>query len=173
MNREVFYPNNNFYQYSGHVKDFIMKAIYGGRCKSKQNKRWRITDKLDDFNACSLYPSAEDVPKVLSQGMLNSEYILNHSFTEDQTEPTEERFISYYIAEIEITKVGFNIDFPLIVERTKQKNKNKNINECVKMVVDQIELEDKIKYQQIEFNILRGYYWTGKRDHRIRETIRK
>ena len=52
--------------------------------------------------------------------MLNGNYLLNHSFTEDQTKPTEERLISYYVVEIEITKVGINRDFPLIVERMKE-----------------------------------------------------
>ena len=53
LNREVFYPNGNLYQYSGYVRDFVMKAIYGGRCMTKQKKRWKITDKLDDFDACN------------------------------------------------------------------------------------------------------------------------
>ena len=178
LNREVFLPNNNLYMLSGHVRDFVMKAIYGGRCMTKQNKRWRITDKLDDFDACSLYPSAmarlftiEGTPKVLTNDMFNKDYLINHSFTEDQTIPTKDRFISYYIVEIEITKVGINRDFPLIVERTK--TNNMNVNKSVKMVVDMIELEYKIKYQQIEFNILKGYYWDGNRDHRIRDTIKK
>ena len=78
----------------------------------------------------------EGIPQVLSQDKLNAKYLLNHSFTEDQTEPTEERFISYYVVEIEITKVGINRDFPLIVERTKLKNMN--VDKCCHMVVDQI-----------------------------------
>ena len=178
LNREVFIPNENLYLLSGHVRDFCMKGVYGGRCMSKQNKRWRIEDKLDDFDACSLYPSAmarlftvEGIPQVLSENMLNKEYLLSHSFTEDQIYPENERFISYYEVEIEITKVGIQRDFPLIVERTKINNMNVN-KEC-KMVVDMISLEDLIKYQKIEFNIIRGYYWTGNRDHRIRDTIRK
>ena len=115
--------------------------------------------------------TVEGVPQVLSQEMLNGDYLLSHSFTEDQIEPTEDRYISYYVVGIEITKVGINRDFPLIVERTK--HKNMNVNQCVRMEVDQIELENKIKYQNIEFNVIRGYYWTGKRDHRIRATIHK
>lgn len=178
LDREVFFPNENLFKLSGTPRDFVMKGIYGGRCMTKQNKRWRITDKLDDFDACSLYPSAmarlftvEGTPKVLTNEMFDRDFLIKHSFTEDQTNPTKDRFISYYIVEIEITKVGINRDFPLIVERTKINNMN--VNKPVKMVVDMIELEDKIKYQQIEFNILKGYYWNDNRDHRIRETIKK
>ena len=39
------------------------------------------------------------------------------------------------------------------------------------MYVDMITLQDLIKYQNIEFNILEGYIMKGKRDHRIRKAI--
>ena len=58
----------------------------------------------------------------------------NHYFLYD-TEATEERFISYYVVKIEITKVSIQRDFPLIVEHTKQKNMN--VNKCYRMEVDQ------------------------------------
>ena len=48
-----------------------------------------------------------------------------------------------------------------------------NVNKPVKMVVDMIQLEDMIKYQKIDFIPIRGYFWKGNRDHRIRETIKK
>ena len=180
LDREVFYPNGNLYKLSGHVRDFIMKAIYGGRCMTKQNKRWRIETKLDDFDACSLYPSAmarlftiEGLPKVIPEEWLKDKnYLLTHSFEEDQLTPTKDKFISYYIVEIEITKVGIHRDFPLIVKRDKEGG-NRNVNEPCRCVVDMIDLEDKIKYQKIEYELIRGYYWDGNRDHRIRDTIKK
>ena len=41
------------------------------------------------------------------------------------------------------------------------------------MYVDHITLEDLIKYQQIEYEMINGYYWQGKRDFRIRDQIKK
>ena len=43
----------------------------------------------------------------------------------------------------------------------KTKKGNSNCNECCSMRVSDIELEDLIKFQQIEFTIKQGYYWTG------------
>ena len=48
-----------------------------------------------------------------------------------------------------------------------------NVIKGVRMIVDHIKLYDKIKYQKIEFNIIKGYYLTGNRDHKIRTTIHK
>ena len=52
------------------MQKFIQKCVYGGRCMTRDNKYWHITDKLDYFDACSLYPSTmarlftvEGVPK--------------------------------------------------------------------------------------------------------------
>jgi hypothetical protein len=39
------------------------------------------------------------------------------------------------------------------------------------MTVDIIYFEDLIEFQKIEFNVLRGYNWTGKRDYRIGKVI--
>ena len=189
LNKNVFYPNGNLYQYSGKLQDYIMGAVYGGRCMTKQNKRWVVDDKiLDDFDACSLYPSAmarlftvEGVPALIPKYRLddyihtewNPHYYLKHAFTEDQTEPTEERFISYGIFDIEIVRVGINRDFPLIVKRDNETNTNMNVNENINMRVDLLQLEDLAHFQKISYKIKGGIYWTGKRDHRIREVIKK
>ena len=37
------------------------------------------------------------------------------------------------------------------------------------MIVDNIYLEDLIHFQKIEFEFIKGYYWDGKKDFRIRE----
>ena len=189
LNKNVFYPNGKLFQYSGKLQDYIMGAVYGGRCMTKQNKRWVVDDKiLDDFDACSLYPSAmarlftvEGVPVLIPKYRLddyiysewNPHYYLKHAFTEDQTEPTEERFISYGIFDIEIVRVGINRDFPLIVKRDNETGCNMNVNEKINMRVDLLQLEDLAHFQKIDYKIKGGIYWSGKRDHRIREVIKK
>ena len=39
------------------------------------------------------------------------------------------------------------------------------------MVVDNITLEDFVKYQGIECEIIRGYKWTDNKDYKIRDLI--
>ena len=41
------------------------------------------------------------------------------------------------------------------------------------MVVDNITLEDYVKYQGVECNIIRGYKWTDVKDFSIRDEIQK
>ena len=39
------------------------------------------------------------------------------------------------------------------------------------MIVDNIYLEDLINFQNIEFELIKGHYWDGKKDYRIQEEI--
>ena len=135
---------------------------------TRQNKKWHTTEPLYDYDACSLYPSAvhrlklaTGKPKVIPDEWcgLNNKYIIDHSMDEQQLIPSENKFISAYIVDIEITKVGKELAFPIIMHKTDKGNLN--CNDCCKMTVDNIELEDLIKFQQIEFKIIRGYYWDG------------
>ena len=186
MNRKVFRPNGNIYEVSGVVLDFLMKAVYGGRCMTRENKRWHVSDELDDFDAVSLYPSAmsrlwtvEGRPHVLTPELLgDGEYnisrthpLLQHVFTENQTQPTEDKYISAFVVDIEITNIGINRQFPLIVKRDPITKTNMNVNECCNMTVDNIMLEDLIRFQHITYRVIKGYFYTGNRDHRIRTAI--
>ena len=69
--------------------------------------------------------------------------------------------------------VDVKLHFPLIVVKNKKTGINKNTNEAegVKMVVDNITLEDFVKYQGVECKIIRGLKWTDKKDFKIREII--
>ena len=189
LNHNVFFPNGSLFKYSGVLQEYIMGAIYGGRCMTKQNKRWLVEGKIiDDFDACSLYPSAmarlftvEGIPEVfeVSEGPdeiyseTNQHYLLKHAFEENQIEPTEDKFISYFIVDIEILNVGIERDFPLIVNRDPKTKTNMNVNVSNTMRVDLIMLEDLVKFQKIQYKVKRGIYWTGKRDQTIRTVIRE
>ena len=159
----------DLYEYSGVIREYIQGCVKGGRCMTRQNKKWHCTETLYDYDACSLYPSAVHRLK-LATGKPNvvpeewcgdSKFLLDHSMDEQQLIPSENKFISAFIVDIEITKVGKELAFPIIMHKTKQGNKN--VNECCSMRIDNYELEDLIKFQQIEFTIKRGYYWTGAR----------
>ena len=133
---------------------------------------------MNDFDAVSLYPSAMNrlwtvtgTPEVIPESYLRGNYLLNHLFDVDQLEPTKEKFISAFVVEIEITKVNKKLHFPII---TKRENLvNNYVNECVTMVVTDIALEDLIKFQKIEYKVIKGYWWKTSRKHTIRNVIRK
>ena len=184
MKRQVFHPNKHIYELAGNVQSYIQKCIYGGRCMTADNKRYIVKDKLDDFDACSLYPSAmnrmfcvEGIPEYYehkSDEVYNKEhlpYILIHAMDEEQCEPTEDKYISQFFVTIKIINVGIKRKFPLIVKR--EPGKQTNCNECVEMNVDMITLQDLIRFQDISFTMSDGYIMKGRRDFTIRNEIKK
>ena len=185
MKKNVFYPNGNIKELNGPVQKFIQQAVYGGRCMTAHNKRHFITTPLYDFDARSLYPSAmrrmftvEGAPEYYTNPSPDTIFnahnlpdILMHAFNENQKTPTQEKYISQFFVEIDITNVGIHRAFPLIVKR--EQNKQTNCNECVKMVVDMITLQDLITFQDISFKLGNGYIMKGNRDYRVQKVIQK
>ena len=191
--QRVYYPNGNLYEVGGHVREFMAQAVHGGRCMTAFNKKWNVEGiPISDYDAVSLYPSAmsrlytvEGRPKVLTYSGKNLTTI-----------PHELSKYSAYVVEVKITKVGKHYPFPLILQHTENGssetrrwsgnlNDDRNIDEehriddsgnkvaPVIMVVDNIYLEDLVEFQKITFDVIRGYGWTGKKDYRIQDEIKK
>lgn len=179
--REIYEKIPDYYLYGGIVRAFIQKAVYGGRCMTRLNKRWSVNEVLADFDAVSLYPSAmkrlycvKGKPEVLKPEELNTNYLLNNTCGEDE-QPNKNKPISTYVVEIKITNINKHLAFPCVVYKDKTTNTNKNDdgeNAIGKTaVVDNITLEDWIKYNGLECEVLRGYKWTGEKSFLIRDVI--
>ena len=164
--QNVYIPNQKLYKLGGHVRHFCSKAVYGGRCMCAYNKKWHTHANICDYDAVSLYPSAmarlwtvEGIPQVIEENQLNMDFLSKQTA---------------YVIQIKITKVNKHYPFPLIVQKINGLNLNDdNITEPVIMIVDNIYLEDLIHFQEIEFEIIKGYYWNGKKDYRIKDEIKK
>jgi molecular chaperone GrpE len=109
-------------------------------------------------------------PQVFKPGQLNVDYLMKHTASENE-QVNEEHFISAYCVHINITKVNIPRHFPLIVKKDTITKTNRNVNECCEMYVDNIMLEDLIKFQGIECQVLDGMYWTGTKDFTMRDVI--
>lgn len=177
--REAF-SNEYIFEYTGFLREWIRAANVGGRCMTKQNKKWECNDPIVDFDACSLYPSAMNRlliptgnPRKLRKEECNVEYLMNHLMEEQQENPTEERFISCFIVKIRILKVGVEKDFPIVYERDEKirtlhyTNKDGSIMTC-----DHIYFEDLIEYQRVEVEIIEGICWEGKKSRKLMEKIK-
>ena len=179
--REIYKKIPDYYLYGGIVRAFIQKAVYGGRCMTRLNKRWSVNEELADFDAVSLYPSAmkrlycvKGKPEVLKPEELNTTYLLNNTCGEDE-QPNKNKPISTYVVEIQITNINKHLAFPCVVYKDKETNTNKNDDGEIAIgktaVVDNITLEDWIKYNGLECEVLRGYKWTGEKSFLIRDII--
>jgi hypothetical protein len=161
---KCYFPNGNLYDLSGPPRSFIAKCIHGGRCICKPVY---TVEPIICLDAVSLYPSAmkrlyclEGMPEVLEPKQLNQNYLLRHLFDDDQWTPNIDKFISGFFIEYEIC--GFRErEFPILP----------NLEKGEHIFIDHIQLEDLVKFCGMKGKVIRGYYYSGNRDPKIREVI--
>jgi len=155
------------YKLSGLPQLFISRSVVGGRTMMRNNEKSIIENMvLNDFDAVSLYPSAmaringflKGLPKVIKTSNLNYESIKNYD--------------GYFI-QIKIKKVGIKRSFSLMSYKTDKGIRDFNNDMIDKiMIVDKTTTEDLINFQNVEFEILRGYYFDEGFNNKIVETIK-
>ena len=148
---------------SGVPRNFIQKCVVGGRTMCRRNEKWSIHDmSLADFDAVSLYPSAMARMKGFPKGK---------PLIIDDFNSIKNTASAYYVC-IEITKIKKSYDFPCSSLLTKEGIRNfTNDLEGHKIYIDNIALEDLIKYQGAEFKFINGYYYNDGFNNKINETI--
>ena len=182
MELNCYFKNGNLYDLANTPREFISRCITGGRCMLSDNlKSINTTQPIVDFDAVSLYPSAihrlyllEGMPQVLTQPMLNTNYLLSHLFEDEQSEPTPDRFMSGFFIEARILHVGIKRHFPLIVwnhDWNGEPEHERSTNDNCLMYMDHITFQDLITYQHCIIEPIRGYYYKDKRDYSVREVI--
>lgn len=154
------------YELAGQPRQFIQNCIIGGRTMCCNNEKHILENvKINDFDAVSLYPSAmsrmngflKGLPKVLT----NLDYnVVKH--------------YDGYFVQIKIKKVGIKRKFALCSYIDADKGVRNFTNDIIDQVIyiDKTGLEDLIKFQDIEFEILKGYYFNDGFNNKINEVIR-
>jgi hypothetical protein len=162
---------------SGVVRAFIQKCVVGGRTMLRNNEKCRIlgdtercesgesfvTGGIADYDAVSLYPSAMarmagfliGYPKVLNSLQMNYDFL--------------KRQDGYFI-KIDILSIGKPRPFPLMSELRDGVRCFENEN-LKGLYVDKVSLEDLVKFQDVKFQILQGYYFNEGRNDKIKEVI--
>ena len=162
VNSNVF---DGCYQISGQQREFIQRCLVGGRTMTKNNQKYHIKDRLQDFDAVSLYPSAmyrmdgvlQGLPKVIENEQLNYNFLK----TQDG-----------YFIEIDVQDIKIKRGFSLISKVNKDGIREFSNDIRGSVYVDKTSLEDLIKFQQIKFRIIRGYYFNDGRNKQIKEFIK-
>ena len=169
LSHQYFIKNNCYedvYEIGGTPQRFIQKSVVGGRCMTNSNLMIVCYDILNDFDAVSLYPSAmsmmgflKGIPKKIV-GKKSSSY----DFLKEQ---------DGYFVEIVINKVGIKREFPLLsfIDDNGVRNwSNDMIGKT--MYINKTSLEDAIEFQNIEFEVVRGYYYNEGKNESIKEVIK-
>ena len=153
------------FQLSGIPREFIAKCMIGGRCMLSNNTpSIHSNTKINDMDAVSLYPTAmnrldgfvKGQPNIISPDELNMDFLNSTNY--------------YYIA-IKVLKINKKLDFPLV--RVEQNDKRTFTNDAENEIIyiGKTALEDAIKYHNIEFEIIKGYYFNEGFNDKIKETM--
>lgn len=148
------------YELSGVPRAFIQKCIVGGRTMCNSNKRYHLKQALQDFDGVSLYPSAmyrlpgylRGLPKVI------------------RCKEIQPHWDGYFV-QINITKIGKHRKFPLMSSLDKDGVRQFE-NKTGVYYVDKTTLEDWIKFQEIEYELIRGYYFDEGRNKKINDAMK-
>ena len=154
---------DNVYQFSGVPRMFLQKFVIGGRTMCSSNKKSIRDGKVNDFDAVSLYPSAMNRLDGFLQGKPKIITDLNYE--------TIKSYDGYFV-EIVVKSVGIHRQFPLMSYIDKNGVRifsNDMIGKT--LFVDKTTLEDLIQFQNIQFDIIRGYYFNDGFNSKIKDTI--
>ena len=145
---------------------FIQGCVVGGRTMCAKNEKVMLVDKINDFDAVSLYPSAmarmegflKGIPKVIPDEGLNFEWLQKQN--------------GYFI-DIVVKSVGIQRAFPLMSAKNDGGVRVFNNDMVGKTIrVDKITLEDLIEFQQVQFEVVRGYYFNDGFNTKVCDTIK-
>jgi hypothetical protein len=155
------------FKMSGRPREFIQRCVVGGRCMTRENKKWKTEKEIADFDAVSLYPSAMARMKGFLKG--TPKVIKNKSF-DWLNQNTDGYFVKVLCKNNPKIKRGF----PLL-SKTDAKTGIRNFtNDTTNEVfyIDKTTYEDCVKYQGLEFEILCGYYYDEGHNNKINDVIK-
>jgi len=131
----------------------------------EESERGEVRKAISDYDAVSLYPSAmarmpgflKGKPKILESHQLNKAFL-------DQQDG--------YFVHARITKVGKRRAFPLLTGR-KEDGTRLFDNDIEEVYVDKVSLEDLIKFQEVEYELLDGVYYNEGHNPKICEVMQE
>ena len=155
---------------SGVVREFIQKCLVGGRVMCASNQKAHVKGLVQDFDACSLYPSAmvrmkgflKGIPEILKS---------NISYNDIKN-------LSGYFVKINVLNIPKEYKFPLISQIDEVTGSRDFSNDVRGYVyVDKYCLEDLINFHEmkpdVDFKIIEGYSFNHGHNTKIIKVMRK
>ena len=158
---------NDTYALAGVVREFINKCLIGGRTMMRENTKQDVNDKkIADFDAVSLYPSAMKVMRGFLKGKPK---IINPSINW--------RSQDGFFVELKVINIGKHRQFPMMNIMTPDgvRKFTDDINDYIgnNIYVDREMLSILEEYHQIEYELVKGYYFNEGHNNKINEVIQK
>lgn len=155
------------YQLEGTIRAFVQKSIIGGRVCTKENKKWHLKERVQDFDAVGLYMTSMNRIDGFMKGQVKIIKDLCYSKIKEY---------DYYCVEIFIKNQDIkNYDIPMMTFIDDDLKKRIWTNNLIgkQITIDKTTLEDYIKYYNIEFDIIKGVYWNNGFNNIVKETMKK
>ena len=157
---------NDCWKLAGRPRDFIQKCVVGGRTMCRDNKKWRVEGKINDFDAVSLYPSAmvrmkgflKGMPKQIEKENLSVEWLQNE---------TDGYFVKVMCKNNAI-KHGFPVLSNTNLDGIREFTNN---TEGEMYYLDKTMLEDAVNFQGLDFDIICGYYYDEGHNDKINSVM--
>lgn len=152
------------YKLGGIPQLFIQGCVVGGRTMTANNEKINIEERVNDFDAVSLYPSAMARMPGFLKGKPKIVENLSYEWLKTQ---------DGYFVDIIINSVGIKRAFPLMSFKNEDGIRlfsNDMLGKTLR--VDKTTLEDLIQFQNITFTVVRGYYFDEGFNTKVCDTIK-
>ncbi|OQS02217.1 hypothetical protein THRCLA_21476 [Thraustotheca clavata] len=170
------------YSMRGVPLNFARQAIVGVRVMTRDNQKHHTKHEISDFDAVSLYPSAQSI---LEGYVLGAPKLFKHDIPKDA---------DYYIVRVRFNSIGKKLHFPLLSTfRAKLKTFGREVsslpsaireeddascrnftNDIIgkEMILGKRALEDIVEFQGATFTVIEGMYWNEGFNNQIVKTIK-
>ncbi len=155
------------YELSGKPQNFIQRCVSGGRTMTAENKKQYVEGRIQDFDAVSLYPSAMNVMDGVPKGIPK---VIPSNITTEQLLKYDTFFVEINIKKLKC-KSEHPYKFGLVFRRNDAGSKIFDNNPIDNFYIDKVGLLDLIEYYEIEFEVIRGYYFDEGFNKKINQFI--
>jgi hypothetical protein len=152
------------YELAGKPQEFILRCVSGGRCMTANNQKQWIEGKIQDFDAVSLYPSAMYIMDGIPKG---------------RPKIIEKRMdiwkFDQFFVEIDIKSLKGKCDYAFgqVFQKNQKGSKLFENGAVGHFYLDKRGLKDLLDYYDIEYDVIRGYYFDEKFNTKISTFIKR
>ena len=150
------------YQLAGSIGTWFSNFVHGGRVMTRDNKMLKVEKEIQDFDAVSLYPSAMKLFNGYLKGMPKKLTRFDYE--------TVKKYDGYFV-KVKVNKVGIPRPFPLLCYKEDGSKCWSNDMEGRYVFLDKYGLEDAIEFQDIDFDIVEGFYFDEGFNTKIKDQI--
>ena len=157
------------FQLSGKPQNFIQRCVSGGRTMCANNEKQYVENRIQDFDAVSLYPSAMSIMDGVPKGIPK---IIPSDITKEELLSFDQFFAEINIKSIKCKSV-VPYRFGQLFSRNDEGSKIFNNNPLDHFYIDKIGFKDLMEFYEFDYEFVRGYCFEDGFNNTINRFIEK